>query len=88
MAGVESTRQSFYGGELAARLELKLLPELDGSDVWVQGKQLAELRAETLLLLQNVAQDELEYWSYRLGNITNAIERASVFGESGVVSIG
>lgn len=88
LAGFESSRERFYGSDLAVRLNLKLLPGLIGSDLWVYGNELPELRRETLLLLHNLAPDELEYWSYRLGNIINAIERASVFGEDGVVYIG
>ena len=88
MAGFESMRWKFYDGEAASRLNLRLLPQLATADLWVEGKHLADLNAETSLLLQNLAPEEVEYWSYRLGNIVNAIERASVFGDEGVVYIG
>lgn len=87
MAGFESTRRNFYSAERAIRLNLKLFPELANSDLWVEGAHLADLRAETMLLLQNLEPDETQYWEYRLGNILNAIERASVFGDDGVVYI-
>lgn len=88
LAGFESARQRFYGGDLATRLNLKIFPKLEGMDLWVEGDELAKLLGEALLLLHHVDPDDLSYWSYRLGNVINAIERASAFGENGVVYIG
>ena len=86
MAGAESARQGFYSA-FAGSLGLKFFGQLNCGDLWAEREELVELHAETLLLQQHVPPGELDYWSYRLGNIVNAIERASA-SQDGVVHIG
>jgi hypothetical protein len=86
MAGVEAARHDFYA-DLADRLGLKVFRQLGSGDLWAEQEELAALHAETLLLLQHVASEEHAHWGYRLGNILNAIERASAFTD-GVVYVG
>jgi len=87
LAGLESTRNSFYGAERSKKLGLKLLPSLADHDIYASGPDLEVLRNEVLLLLSHLEPNETEYWSYRLRNILHAIDVASAY-DDGEVNIG
>ena len=89
LAGVESSRNDFYGSEQHRKLGLKLLPELNEVAVLqVRGASLATLLLEIELLLQELPPgQEGEYWRVRLNNIKAAIGAASSHGEAGCVEI-
>jgi hypothetical protein len=78
LAGVESTRHSFYAGALARQLGLTLLPRLAGEAMLeIHGAELVNLLSEVSLLAHNLPQDSFgEYWSFRLNNIRAAAELA------------
>lgn len=90
LAGFESYRQRLYGGEAARALGLRLLPKLDGEDLYVEGADLDRLRAEAETALANVERFEAEAGATaesirpRFENIIAAAHRAAEFG-GGVV---
>ena len=51
LAGLESYRQRLYGSRAAHSLGLRLLPTLDGGDVYAEGAAVEQLRAEAELAL-------------------------------------
>jgi hypothetical protein len=90
LAGIESSRRTFYGSELAISLGLSLLPQLaESSMLEVTGETVEVLEAEVRLLLANLdGFNDDGYWLFRLNNILAMIELAKPFGDKGVVSIG
>lgn len=88
LAGFESTRQTFYGGERAIAAGLVLLPTLaNQSQVDVSGPELLILRKEVELLKAGLSVEEMAYWNFRLNNILAAIDAALPYGDKGFVSI-
>ena len=90
IAGVESTRRTFYGSVRSEELGLKLLPLLkDQAFLEVCGSELVALHSEVRILLESLPSgEEGEYWRFRLNNISAAIDAASAYDEAGCVSIG
>ncbi|NHZ89815.1 hypothetical protein F2P45_12445 [Massilia sp. CCM 8733] len=63
VAGVETTRQSFYGSDVAIGAGLVLLPRLlDENTVDVSGAELADLKREVLIMWDLVEEEERDYW--------------------------
>lgn len=89
LAGVESARADFYGGEGALALGLTLLPALkDGGVLAVRGAALSTLLNEVLALRAGLPSGEGgDAWRFRLDNILDAIDAASSHGEAGGVEI-
>ncbi|NHZ94334.1 hypothetical protein [Massilia sp. CCM 8734] len=89
LGGVESTRYSFYAGEKAIAAGLVLFPLL-ATEMWIEarGAELAILKREAHVMLGLLEDKERAYWEFRLGNILEAIELATPYGENGIVSIG
>ena len=88
LAGFENARTTFYGGDRAVQLGLKLLPQLRDTELTVCGPMLSELLAEVSILLEVLPDgEEGEYWRFRLNNIKVAIEHASAHGDAGCVWI-
>jgi hypothetical protein len=90
LAGFEVFRKTFYGGQTARSLGLRLLPVLADADLYVEGRDLDVLQAEAELVLQNVDRfaDEAaaspEMLRFRMQNILNAVARAQA-ANGGVV---
>jgi hypothetical protein len=91
LAGFESSRQRLNGSPAARQLGLRLLPALDGGDVYAEGEEDVErLRAEAELALANVelfveeAGASAERLRPRFENIIAAARRAASLG-GGVV---
>lgn len=79
LAGPESFRTTFYGGQTARSLGLRLLPSLAVEDLYVEGQDLSTLRVEAQILLQNIDQftvENAETMQFRVRNILNAVELA------------
>jgi hypothetical protein len=82
LAGFESFRTTFYGGQTARTLGLRLFPTLADTDLYVEGEDLKILQAEAELVLQNIADfakeanAEAETLRFRIKNILNAVMRA------------
>jgi hypothetical protein len=72
-------------------LGLALLPLLADGDLYAEGENLARLKAEAELLLDNldvVAEETGTHRNYvelRIRNILNAIDRAQLVSNGGVV---
>lgn len=90
LAGFESYRRKLYGSEAARVLGLRLLPKLDGEDLYVEGADLDRLRAEAEMALANVERFEaetgvtVERLRPRFENIIAATQRAAEL-DGGVV---
>ena len=90
LAGFESYRQRLYGSRAARSLGLQLLPTLDGSDVYAEGEEIEQLRAEAELALANIelfvaeVEATAESLRPRFENIVAAARRAAALG-GGVV---
>src|SRR5262249_53109324 len=82
LAGFEVFRKTFYGGQTARSLVLRLLPVLADADLYVEAPELNDLQAEAEVMLQNIdrfvdeAGAEAEMLRFRVQNIVNAIVRA------------
>lgn len=82
LAGFEVYRKTFYGGEAAQSLGLRLLPSLRETDLYVEGEDLNKLQSEAQLVAQNIqlfvaeAGDNAEGLLPRIRNILDAIDRA------------
>jgi hypothetical protein len=82
LAGFEVFRKTFYGGQTARSLGLRLLPILADADLYVEGRDLEILQAESKLVVQNIyrfveeAAAETERLRFYMQNILNAIARA------------
>jgi hypothetical protein len=77
---------TFHAGPTAYRLGLQLLPQLATANVWARGDELDVLRAEVTKLLANLSETERPYWDFRLNNIIQAIDAASIHGEDGLIT--
>lgn len=55
MAGFEVYRTTFYGSDLAKRLGLTLLPTLVVGNIYAEGKQINQLKAEAEVMLREAA---------------------------------
>ncbi|NHZ41705.1 hypothetical protein [Massilia aquatica] len=89
VAGVETTRHSFYGSEVAIGAGLVLFPRLlDEPMLDLYGAELAELKREVLIMWDLLEEHSRAHWEERLGNILDAIELASPYGDDGNVIIG
>jgi hypothetical protein len=86
LAGREEARTTFYAGPTARRLGLQLLPQLVTANVWARGDELDVLRAEVTKLLANLSETERPYRDFRLNNIIQAIDAASIHGEDGLIT--
>lgn len=87
LAGPEAFRFSLYGSAEMRSLGTRLLPELARSDLWVEGSELDELKAEVTTALTHFgAYGGETSFSNRLTNILNAINLAQENG--GGVHIG
>jgi hypothetical protein len=88
LAGVESTRHTFWGSATAQRLGLVLTPLLRDRDIWAEGADLTRLEHEITILLDHLDAfvGEQEYWQFRLANIQTAIRLARSIpdGQGGV----
>lgn len=90
LAGFESYRQRLYGSRAALALGLRLLPTLDGGNIYAEGPYVEQLRAEAELALAHVetfiaeAQAPAESLRPRFENIIAAARRAAEVG-GGVV---
>ena len=60
LAGFESYRQKVYGSDAARALGLRLLPQLDGDNLYAEGADVDRLRAEAEIALANIEQFEAE----------------------------
>jgi hypothetical protein len=82
VAGLEVHRVTFYAGQAAQTLGLRLLPSLAERDLYVEGEHLATLKDEANLVLANIsmfmeqARADIESLRSRIQNILSAIERA------------
>ena len=89
-AGLETDRATFYGGEAARSLGLRLLPLLVERDLCVEGEDLRRLKDEAIVVLANVirfvdqAHADVDCLRGQIQNILAAIERAQQEG-GGVV---
>jgi hypothetical protein len=90
LAGFESYRQKLYGSRAARELGLRILPTLDGSDVYAEGEDVERLRVEAELALTNIGRFEAETGATaeglrsRFENIIAATRQAVALG-GGVV---
>jgi hypothetical protein len=81
-AGLEVHRVTFYGGQAAQALGLRLLPSLAERDLYVEGEHLTTLKDEANLVLANIslfmeqARADVESLRSRIQNILFAVERA------------
>jgi hypothetical protein len=75
LAGVESSRQSFWGSPEARALGLTLLPQLAQGDIWVEGSDLTTLEHEITLLMASLDRfaGQESYWYPRLANVQAAV---------------
>jgi hypothetical protein len=90
LAGFEVFRERFYGGETARSLGLQLLPSLSEGDLYCEGEDLARLRKECEMILQNIEifsaeAGDMEVLRFRVCNIIAAIERGQQYPKGGVV---
>ncbi len=82
LAGFETFRKTFYGGQPARSLGLRLLPSLGEGDLYCEGEDLPKLRQEADIILQNIelfteeAAADSEVLQFRILNILAAIQRA------------
>jgi hypothetical protein len=87
LAGIESTRYTFYGSVEARKLGLTILPMLaEVYGVHIEGENLNELQNEVETLLKSLSAPD-EYWPFRLNNILRAIEVAKAHAPDGCVVI-
>ena len=90
LAGFESYRRQLYGSEAARALGLRLLPTLDGDNLYAEGADLDRLRAEAETALANIERFKAETQATaeglrpRFENIIAATRRAAELG-GGVV---
>jgi hypothetical protein len=90
LAGFEVFRQTFYGGQAARYMGLRLLPSLAEGDLYAERDDLPNLQNEATLVLQNIdlfteeAAAKSEVLRFRIQNILDAIQRAQKVG-GGVV---
>jgi hypothetical protein len=90
LAGFETYRKTFYGGQVARSLGLRLLSSLAEADLYCEGEELLNLRHEASVVLRNInvlaeeAGAESESMQFRVRNILAAIERAQS-AQGGVV---
>ena len=89
LAGLESTRGSFFGSAFVRSCGAKLLPLLSEQAILtIGGSELRELRVEIASLQRAiVGREDEEYWALRLANIDAAIDCAESHGSSGWVEI-
>jgi hypothetical protein len=87
LAGFEAFRTTFYGGNTARSLGLRLLPLLSERDLYVEAEDLLRLKEEAILILQHIelfsaeASVVSDVLRVRVENILDAIDRAqSVHG--------
>lgn len=84
LAGFEVFRTTFYGGNTARSLGLRLLPLLAGRDLYVEADDLSRLKEETIIILQNIesfmaeASASSDVLRVRVENILDAIDRAQI----------
>jgi hypothetical protein len=90
LAGFESYRQQLYGSQAARGLGLRLLPTLDGGNVYAEGAVVEQLRDEAELALAHIelfvieAEATADSLRPRFENIIAAARRAVAVG-GGVV---
>ena len=80
LAGVESSRLTFWGASKVKQLGLTLLPELAHGDIYAEGIHLQQLERELEILSAHLSElckpDLQNYWRFRLANIIVAISIA------------
>jgi hypothetical protein len=78
LAGVETTRQTFWGSPTSQALGLTLVTKLAQMDVWAEGSDLALLEREIAILLAHLDlfPGHEDYWHIRLTNVQTAIQLA------------
>jgi len=78
LAGIESTRKTFWGSSIAKTLGLSLLTTLESHDLMAEGEQLDQLEVEVETLINNLHlfPRQEQYWTFRLGNVKAAIKVA------------
>jgi len=82
LAGFEVFRKTFYGGNTARSLGLRLLPMLAEQDLYVEAEDLSRLKEEVVLILQNIesftgeASADSAVLRERVEHILDAIGRA------------
>ncbi|MEI8383318.1 MAG: hypothetical protein WCJ09_24585 [Planctomycetota bacterium] len=82
VAGFESFRKTFYGGNMARLFGLRLLPSLAESNVFAEGNDLAALHNEATIIMQNLeqfapeAKADVATLRFRVQNILGAVNRA------------
>ncbi len=78
LAGVESTRDTFWVSPTAQALGLTLVTTLDQTDVWAEGSNLVLLEREIAILIAHLDlfPGQEDYWRIRLANVQTAIQLA------------
>jgi hypothetical protein len=82
LAGFESFRHSFYGGQAARALGLRLLSSLATCDLYVEGDELLLLQTEVQCVMEKIdlftseANKDHERLDFYIQNILDAIARA------------
>lgn len=91
LAGFEKTRTDLWGSAVVRSLGAEFLPQLAGSDLWVNHEEVEAFTAECSLLLANgaliaaaVGYGE-DYIRFRLANMVDAARRAGRAGGGVVV---
>ena len=82
LAGFEVYRTEVYGSELAERLGFKVLPTLASGDIYAQGQEVNQLKAEAEIIMREALafaeqfKNDAETIKYRADNIRKACIRA------------
>src|SRR5262245_36150865 len=89
LAGLESTRGSFFGSAFVRSCGARLLPRLNEQAILqIGGAELQVLRTEVANVQRAiVGREDAEYWAFRLANIDAAIDCAESHGSAGWVEI-
>lgn len=84
LAGLESSRRSFWGSAAVKQLGLTLVPTLAHGDIYAEDGDLRQLEQEVGVLVGYVSQlsdvTERRYWLFRLSNVQAAIRVAAQHG--------
>src|SRR5690349_3669498 len=75
LAGSESLRQELWGSPTIKSLDLRILPTLEHSNIFVDGEQLLELESEVQIIQKNanVIAANAPIDEYSISAITNNI---------------
>jgi hypothetical protein len=91
LAGVESTRRTFYGSPQAIAKGLRLLPRLLEQATLQVDADSFEMFLGEIEVLEELARESdtyESYWRFRLDNLRAAVAAARAHGSAGKVELG